>query len=157
MTTLNDILKFLEPQKIAVAGASRNPKKFGGAVFKELKNKGFELYPVNPNATEIQGVKCYNSIDELPDGVDHLLIITAKQETLGVAAAAVKRGVKMIWIQQKSETPEAIKLIQDASIPLIHKKCIMMFADPVQGFHGFHRFLMKAFGKYPKMSTPSLN
>jgi hypothetical protein len=157
MTALNEIQKFLEPQKFAVAGASRNPKKFGGAVFKELKEKGFDLYPVNPNASEIQGVKCYNSIDELPDEVEHLLIITSKQETLGIAGAAIKKGVKMIWIQQKSETPEAVKAIQDAGIPLIHKKCIMMFADPVKGFHGFHRFLVKTFGQYPKMAAPSVN
>ncbi len=151
MTTLNEINKFLEPKKMAIAGVSRNPKKFGGAIFKELKEKGFDLYPINPNAIEIQGVKCYKSVEELPEHVSHLFIVTPRQETKNIAIAAVSRGIKMIWIQQKSDTPEAVKIIEDAGIPLIYKKCIMMFADPVQSFHKFHRFWVKTFGNYPKM------
>ena len=151
MVTLNEIKNFLAPRKMAIAGVSRNPKKFGGSIFKELLEKGFELYPVNPNAEEIQGIKCYKSVDDLPEDVEHLFIVTQKHETESVARAAVKKGMKMVWIQQQSDTPEAVKLIQDAGIPLIYKKCIMMFADPVKSVHGFHRFLVKAFGSYPKL------
>ena len=150
MTTLNDIQKFLEPKKMAIAGASRDPKKFGGAVFRELKDKGFELYPVNPNADEIEGMKCYKTVTELPVDVSHLFIVTSRQETLSVVCAAVTKGIKMIWIQQKSDTPEAVKKVEEAGIPLIHKKC-MMFADPVKGPHNFHRFFVKFFGGYPKL------
>jgi len=151
MVTLNEIQKFLEPRKLAIAGASRNLKKFGGVVFKELRERGFELYPINPNAEEIQGIKCYKSVDEIPADVVHLLILTSKEDTGAVVQSAIKKGVKMIWIQQKSETPEAIKTIEKAGIPLIYNKCIMMFAAPVKGFHGFHRFLAKSFGAYPKL------
>lgn len=151
MVTLNEIQKFLEPRKMAIAGASRNLKKFGGVVFKELREKGFELYPINPNAEEIQGVKCYKSVAEIPADVVHLLILTSKEDTDVVAKAAINKGIKMIWIQQKSETPEALKTIEKAGIPLICNKCIMMFATPVKGFHGFHRFLAKSFGAYPKL------
>ena len=157
MATLNEIKKFLEAPKIAIAGVSRNPKKFGGAIFKELKNKGFELYPVNPNANEIQNVKCFKSVSELPKDVMHLFIVTPQKETAGIAEEAVNKAFEMIWIQQKSETPEAVKIIQNAGIPLIYKKCLMMFADPVKGVHGFHRFLKKVFGAYPKMEIPSAN
>ena len=153
MTTLNQIQKFLEPKKIAVVGASRNPKKFGGAVIKELKEKGFTLLPVNPNADEIQGCKCYHSVQDLPADVTHLFIVTPKQETQEIVNAAIQRGAEMIWIQQKSETPEAVKAVEDAGIPLIHNKCIFMFADPVTGVHGFHRFFTKLFGGYPKLVT----
>lgn len=151
MVTLNEIQKFLEPRKLAIAGASRNLKKFGGVVFKELQANGFILYPINPNAEEIQGVKCYKSVDGLPADVEHLLILTSKEETDSVVHSAIKKGIKMIWIQQKSETPEAVKIIEEAGIPLIYNKCIMMFASPVKGVHGFHRFLTKTFGAYPKL------
>jgi hypothetical protein len=151
MTTLNEIQKFLAPRKMAMAGVSRNPKKFGGAIFKELKEKGFDLYPVNPNADVIQGIKCYKSIAELPDDVTRLFIVTPKEETLKTAEEAVQNGIEMVWIQQQSDTPEAVKLIGDAGIPLIYKKCLMMFADPVKGPHNFHRFFVKIFGGYPKM------
>lgn len=153
MTTLNEIQQFLAPQKMAIAGVSRNPKKFGGSVFRELKKKGFELYPVNQQADEIQGVKCYKSVSELPEDVKHLFIVTPKASTAGIAGEAISKGMDMIWIQQYSDTPEAVKAIQEAGIPLIHKKCILMFADPVKGPHNFHRFLAKIFGGYPKMVT----
>lgn len=157
MATLNRIQKFLEAPQIAMVGVSRNPKKFGGAIFKELKSKGFTLSPVNPNVDEIQGVKCYRSVAELPEDVKYLFIVTPKNETTGVAKQAVAKGFKMIWIQQKSDTPEAVEIIEEAGIPLIYKKCLMMFADPVKGVHGFHRFLAKTFGGYPKMEIPSAN
>lgn len=157
MVTLNEIQKFLEPRKMAMAGVSRNPKKFGGAIFKELKEKGFDLYPINPNSDEIQGVKCYKSLAELPDDVKYLFIVTPKHETETIARSAVKKEMKMIWIQQKSDTPDAVKIIEDAGIPLIYKKCLMMFASPVKSIHGFHRFLVKTFGGYPKMVAPSPN
>lgn len=147
---LGDIQKFLGPKKLALAGASRNVKKFGGTVLKELTEKGYEVYPVNPNATEIQGQKCYNSIADLPASVKHLLIITPKKETLTVARQAVQKGMEMIWIQQMSDTPEAINYLKEAGTALIANKCILMFADPVKGPHQFHRFFVKLFGRYPK-------
>jgi predicted CoA-binding protein len=153
MATLNEIQQFLSPRKMAIAGVSRNPKKFGGSVFRELKEKGFELYPVNKNTDEIQGVKCYKSVTDLPGDVKHLFIVTPKESTASVAGEAILKGMDMIWIQQKSETPEAVEAINEAGISLIHKKCIMMFAAPVKGPHNFHRFLVKLFGGYPKLAT----
>ncbi|MFW5822855.1 MAG: CoA-binding protein [Tangfeifania sp.] len=153
MTTLNEIQQFLAPKKMAIAGVSRNPKKFGGSVFRELKEKGFELFPINQNADEIQGIKCYKSVSDLPEDIKHLFIVTPKASTASVAGEAISKGMDMIWIQQYSDTPEAVEAIQQAGIPLIHKKCILMFADPVKGPHNFHRFLVKVFGGYPKPAT----
>ncbi len=152
IVSLNTIHKFLQPKKLAIAGASRNPKKFGGTVLKELTEKGFDVYPVNPNATEIQGHKCYPSVSDLPVDVKHLLIVTPKKETVVVAKQAATNKMEMIWIQQMSETPEAIDTIRDAGISLITKKCILMFADPVKGPHNFHRFFVKLFGRYPRLN-----
>lgn len=157
MTSLNEIQKFLAPRKFAIAGVSRNEKKWGGSIFKELREKGFELYPINPNADEIQGVKCYKSVKELPEDVKHLHITTRKSETEALVKEAIEMGIEMIWIQQGSQTPEALETLQKAGIPLIYKKCIMMFADPVKSIHGFHRSLVKLFGGYPKMVAPSVN
>jgi uncharacterized protein len=127
------------------------PKSLAAQFLKNSKKKDLSLYPINPNAEEIQGVKCYKSVEELPADVEHLLIVTPKYETELVARAAVKKGIKMVWIQQQSDTTEAVKIIEEAGIPLIYNKCIMMFADPVKSVHGFHRFLVKTFGGYPKL------
>ena len=148
--TLDDNSQFLNPEKLAIAGVSRNPKKFGNTVMKELAEKGFDVYPVNPDADTIRGHKCYHSVTDLPGDVRHLLIVTPRDQTLTVARDAVAKGIKKVWIQQMSDTPEAVKTLKDAGISVITGKCIMMFANPVHGPHRFHRFLVKIVGRYPK-------
>jgi predicted CoA-binding protein len=150
MNTFNEITDFLGTKKLAIAGASRNPKKFGGIVLAELKKKGYEIHPVHPEATEIDGIPCVRSLDDLPSGIDRLYIVTSPDQTTGIVQQAVKRGISKIWIQQKSETKEALEIAQTHNIPVISGRCIMMFLEPVGGFHGFHRWLTRLFGGYPK-------
>jgi uncharacterized protein len=150
MNTLQEIQEFFKPNKLAIAGASRNPKKFGGTVMTELRKRGLELFPVHPEAKEINGVPCYKAISELPAGVDHLFITTRKSQTTGLVEQAVQHGIRKIWIQQHSETPEALEIAKKHNIPVISGRCIFMFAEPVSSVHGFHRWLSKIFGSYPK-------
>ena len=150
MTTLKEIQDFLGPKKMAFAGASRNPKKFGGTILAELTKRGYELYPVHPEAMEINGIRCYRTIAGLPDGVDHLLIATRKSQTTDLVKQALERGMRMIWIQQQSDTPEALEMAKNKGIPVISGRCIFMFTEPVNGPHAFHRWLSKLFGSYPK-------
>jgi predicted CoA-binding protein len=150
MNTLQEIQEFLEPKKLAIAGASRNPKKFGGTVVTELIKKGFELFPVHPVATEINGVPCFKTISELPGGVENLFITTQKSQTAGLVEQAIQHGIRRIWIQQHSETPEALEIARKHNVPVISGRCIFMFADPVSSVHGFHRWISRLFGSYPK-------
>ena len=150
--TIDQITRFLNHEKLAVAGVSRNPKKFGHVVMKELTDKGFDVYPVNPDATTIRGHKCYPSVNDLSDDVKHLLIVTPRQQTTAVAEQAIEKGMKMVWIQQMSDTPEAVNFLLNAGIQVIAGKCILMFANPVKGPHRFHRFLVKIVGRYPKQA-----
>ena len=150
MGSLAEIQEFLNDKKLVIAGASRNPKKFGGVVFGELKKKGYELYPVHPEAVDIGGVKVYTSFSDLPKGIDNFYIVTPAKETAGLVAEAIRYGSKRIWIQQKSETREALSLANEHGIPVITGRCMMMFAEPVGSFHGFHRWLNRLFGSYPK-------
>ena len=148
--TKKDIEKFLEPRKLAIAGASRNPKKFGHGIFIELLNKGYEVIPVNPHANEINGVKCYHKVSEIPDDVKSLLIVTPKEETDGVLREAINKGITNIWVQQMSETEDTIKIAEEYQVDVIYKKCIYMFAEPVAGFHKFHRTIVRIFGGLPR-------
>jgi len=150
MITKKDIEKFLEPKKLAIAGVSRNPKKFGHQVYGELKKKGFEVYPVNPQTSEMAGEKCYRSVSELPAGVDRLLILTPKNETDAILREAVKKGITRVWVQQMSETKDTVKIAKENHVDLIFKKCIFMFADPVTSIHKFHWTILKWFGRLPK-------
>ncbi len=150
MTSLASIQSFLEPKEMAVAGVSRNPKKFGRQAYEHLKENGYKLYPVNPNVEELDGSICYRSIKDLPGGVDRIYIVTPKDQTAESVRQALERGIRNFWIQQRSDTPEALELLKGQDVNLIHGKCIFMFAEPVKGAHAFHRFLNRLFGSYPK-------
>jgi predicted CoA-binding protein len=141
---------FFEKKKIGIAGVSRDPKKFGSVVFKDLQDKGFNVFPVNPNMDTHLGAPCFKSVAALPAEVESLLITTPKSQTLAVLKEAVSRGFSNIWIQQMSESPEVMEFIKTHKLTLITKQCILMFAEPVRGFHKFHRTLKGIFGSLPK-------
>lgn len=149
-TKKQQINSFFSAGKIAIAGVSRSPKKFGYQVFHELKEKKYPVIPLNPNADTIDGESCYKSLDKLPAGTDSLLILTPKHETDKLLREAISKGIKNIWIQQMSETPESMKIASEAQKEIILGKCVFMFAEPVKGVHKFHRSLVKFFGGLPK-------
>jgi predicted CoA-binding protein len=150
MKKIQPILNFLEGKEFAMAGVSRNPKKFGGTVFAELTQKGYTIYPVNPNTDKIGDHACYKDIASLPGHVKKLVVMTPKNETRDVVEQAVQKGIHQIWIQQMSDSPEAIKLAEDNHVELVTGECIYMHAEPVSGFHKFHRSIRKLFGMFPR-------
>jgi len=149
MSTLNQINEFLSSQPIAMVGVSRNPKKFGYTAFKELKEKGMNIIPVNPEADEILGEKSYKDVSKLPSDVKAIIIMTKKEKTAAVVKEAKEKGISQIWIQQMAETPEALDLLKDSGINYISKECILMHYKP-HSIHKFHRAINKFFGKFPK-------
>lgn len=138
--------EFVESKTYAIAGVSRNKKKFGNYVFRQLKEKGYQVLPINPYAAEIEGVACYADVSALPADISHLIVMTPKKETLIVVEAAVNRGIKNIWIQKSSETREVMDFATDKDHNFIFKKCIMMYAQPT-GMHKFHRFMNDFFSR----------
>ncbi|MBN2520634.1 MAG: CoA-binding protein [Bacteroidales bacterium] len=140
------INNFLESKKFTMAGVSRNKKKFGYVVFNELKQKGYDITPINPNTTEIDGTNCHADVLSVPGEIENLFIAVPKSQTVDIVKQAKEKGVKRIWIQQMSDTTEALETAKEAGIELIAKKCIFMYAEPVSGVHKFHRFFAKLFG-----------
>ena len=149
MTTLKQINEFLESQPIALVGASRNPKKFGYTAFKELKEKGMKIIPVNPQADEILGEKSYPNVKMLPPEVQSIIVLTKKDQTASVIRDAKERGIKQIWIQQMADTKEALDELKDSGINFISGECILMHYKP-HSLHKFHGSLKKLFGRFPK-------
>jgi len=149
MAKLNDIEAFLSPGKIAMAGVSRNPKKFSRTIFKNLKKKNLQLVPINPNMDDIDGDKCYKSVAELPTDIKKLLVTTPKANTETIVKEAIEKGIEIIWIQQGSNTEAAFNVAEESDMKVINNVCILMHAKPVKGIHGFHSFLAKLFGAFP--------
>jgi uncharacterized protein len=148
--TKQQITNFLEGKRLAIAGVSRDPKKFGYLVFKDLTKNGFTVLPINPKSELIDGIKCFKSVSELPKDVESLLIMTPKHMTDDTLREAISRGIKNIWVQQMSETKDTLKIAEEYQKEIIFGKCIYMFAEPVPGFHKFHRTLVKLFGALPR-------
>lgn len=149
MATLKQIEEFLAAEPVAIVGVSRNPKKFGYIAFKELKEKGMKIIPVNPNATEILGEKVFPDVKALPEEVRSIIIMTKKDKTLDVVKAAREKGLRNIWIQQEADSPESRKELEGSDINYIMGRCILMHYKP-NGIHKFHKTVSKLFGFYPK-------
>jgi len=145
---MKDVARFLSLEKYAIAGVSRDPKKFGQVMFRDLRKKGMDVVPINPKADTIDGVKCYKSVSDLPADVRGVIFMTPKEETLAVAREAIAHGIKDLWVQQGAETKELVAELEKEDVNLICKQCIMMFWKP-DGVHSFHRFLKKIFGGLP--------
>jgi uncharacterized protein len=145
---MNPVIEsFIKSKRIAIVGASANPRSFGYAAFTTLKKNGYELYPVNPNYAEIEKGKCYSSITELPQGIESALFVLSPGLADQAVMEAKKSGIKRIWFQQGGKYSSAIKKAQDEGIEIVSQKCILMYAQPVTSIHAFHRFFVKLLGR----------
>ena len=71
---------FVGQRKLAVVGVSRDTKKFGNAAYKALKEKGYQVFPINRNVQTIEGDRCYAGLDKLPEKVDGVVIVVPPAE-----------------------------------------------------------------------------
>ena len=68
---MQDVIKeFMAQNTFAIIGATNNPEKYGNQIFKNLRGRGYEVYPVNPILEELEGVMCYASLSDIPVKVD---------------------------------------------------------------------------------------
>lgn len=150
MTSKQDVTNFLAQKKLAIVGVSRSHEKFSNAVYRELKAKGYQLFPVNPNAETVEGDRCFPDLVALPEKVDGALIIVPSSEVDSVVKDAVKAEIKNVWIQQQSETKSAIDYLKENGVNVVHNECVMMFAEPTAFFHKLHRWVWGLAGKLPQ-------
>jgi predicted CoA-binding protein len=155
MTSQATILDFLSQRKLAFAGISRSSQKFSHTAYKLLKQCGYILFPINPHADSIEGDHCFHSVKELPERVDGIIVMTPPYQTKQVIQDAAEAGIRRVWIQQGAETTAAIQYCEQYEISEIHGCCILMFAEPVQSFHKFHRWAWKLMGKMPPKNIPT--
>lgn len=121
------IKKFLDKKNIfAVVGASRNPKKYGYQLYKDLKEAGYEVYPVNPKAEEILGDKCYPGLEYLPTKPDVVDIVVPPRVTEEIVRTCKRLGITKIWMQPGSESEAAIRFCDNNNIEVVHSVCVMI-------------------------------
>lgn len=144
------IEEFIAQPALAIAGASRDGKKFGNAVYRDLKSKGYHVFAVNPNATTIEGDPCYPSLGALPEKVGGVVIITPPAVSEKLVQEAAQAGITRVWLQQGAESPAAVKLCQQNGISVVTGECILMYQPNPAFFHNIHRFIKELVGGKPK-------
>jgi predicted CoA-binding protein len=148
-TTLNQIEDFLKSGPFVLYGVSKVKQKFGNTILKELNAKGIRVFPIHKELKEIENLKCYKDLSELPEKVDTAILCTKPEKTTLILEELKASGVKKIWLQQGSANPAIYeKVIQDFDNVIYHK-CILMFANQT-GVHKFHARILRFFGGFPK-------
>ena len=102
------IKAFLSGKVFAVVGASQNRAKYGNKVLRCYLQHGFEVYPVNPNETEIEGQACFSDLASLPKPVHGVSIITPPHVTEQIVAQAAEAEIQHLWMQPGAESEKAI-------------------------------------------------
>ena len=155
MSTLPETVSdFLAQKRIAVVGVSRGGDSPANLIYRKLRDTGHQVFPVNPNATEVEGVPCYGNVALIPDGVDGAVIATQPSVTEQVVRECARAGIARVWLHrsfgQGSVSPAAVDFCRENNITVIAGGCPMMFCEPVDFGHKCMRWILNLSGGLPK-------
>lgn len=145
MPSRQAIDNFLAQKNIAVVGVSRDGKKFPNAVYRELRDHGRTVYPVNAEADTVEGVPAYHRLADVPDPLDGVMIVLRAEDAKQAVRDAIDRGARRIWLHHgfgpSAVSDEALAMCRDAGVEVIDGACAFMYDEPVHGMHHVHRVL----------------
>jgi predicted CoA-binding protein len=147
--------EFLANKRIAVTGVSRQPKDHGSnVVYKRLRDRGYEVFAVNPNADEVEGDPAHHDLRSIPGGVDAVVIATRPEiaeETMRECAAL---GIKQVWMHRGpgagSVSEAATRYGREQEITVIDGGCPCMFAPTADLGHKAMRLVLTMSGNVPR-------
>lgn len=146
---------FLANKRIAVTGVSRTGKGHGSnTVYKRLRDRGYEVFPVNPNADQVEGDRCFPNLTSIPRGVDAVVIATGPSATEATIHECAELGIEHVWMHRMagegSVCDEATVYGRDHGMTVIDGGCPLMF-EPTSDFaHKILRFVSSRTGKTPR-------
>jgi len=120
------IKEFMDQKRFAVVGATDNPDKYGNRIVKNLRDRGYEVYPVNPKLEKVEGLRCYPSIVEVPVRVDVVDFVVPPKATEEILKHCKDLGLDRIWLQPGSESEAAIAFCQNNNLKVVHSVCVML-------------------------------
>jgi len=148
------IERFLQEKRIAVAGVSRRGDVAANAVFKKLMSCGYDVFPVNPNADEVEGVTCYPDLASIPGDLGGVIIATHPEVSADIARQCKDRGVPRVWFHRSfgsgSVSLEAVDECRRLGIEAIVGGCPLMFCEPVDLGHKCVKWWFQRSGKVPR-------
>jgi predicted CoA-binding protein len=146
---------FLGQRRIAVAGVSRTPASHGGnIIYKRLRERGYEVFAVNPNAESVEGDRCYHDLRSIPGGVDAVVIATRPEVAESVARECKDLGISRVWMHRSfgggSVSAEAHEYCRANGIASIAGGCPLMYGPTSDGGHRVMRWCAGLMGKLPR-------
>jgi uncharacterized protein len=136
--------EFLAHKRIAVTGVSRKPGEHGSnAVFKRLRDRGYQVFAVNPNADNVEGAHSYHDLGSIPGGVEAVVIGTAPDKADGTMRECVELGIKHVWMHrsygQGSVSETATAYGRQHGVTVIDGGCPLMFGPTADFGHKIMR------------------
>jgi len=151
--TPESVAAFLRGRRFAVAGVSRQPNQAANAVFRRLRGSGYEVFPINPKASEVEGVTCYPDLAAVPGPLDGVVVVTSPDASLQVVRQCSSRGVHRVWFHRSfgdgSVSDQAVRECRTRGIDCIVGGCPLMFCEPVDVGHTCMRWWLQRRGRVP--------
>ena len=124
---MKDLIKdFLNQKKIAIAGSFRNETKYAYRILKQLKEKGYIIFPINPGISQVEGIKCYPSVLNITEKIDAINLVTPPDITTNVVKECKTANIMRVWMQPGAESKEAIDFCLNNNMKVIYDVCIML-------------------------------
>jgi predicted CoA-binding protein len=153
MTTTREVEDFLALKRIAMVGASRNPKDFSRHLFREMCSRGYDMVPVNWVANEIDGRESFQCLQAVKPAVEGVLIMTPAHETIRVVRDCAEAGINRVWIYRAGGTgavsEDALAFCREHGIAVVEGHCPFMFFQSTGFVHRAHGFFLKIARRYP--------
>ena len=152
-TTRAQINDFLGQKRLAVVGVSRNAQDFSRTLFAELSKRGYDVVPVNPQASEVDGRQCYAHVQDIQPPVAGVLVMTSPHATDQVVRDCAEAGVTRVWMHRGegigSVSQPALDFCRANQISVVAGFCPFMFLPGTPFFHRMHGFVKRLSGSYP--------
>jgi len=147
--------EFLRHKRVAVTGVSRTPGKHGGnVVYKRLRERGYEVYAVNPNGVEVEGDRAYGDLRSIPGGVEAVVIGTRPEIADETMRECAELGIKHVWMHRGpgagSVSEQAAAYGREHGIDVIDGGCPCMFGPTADFGHKAMRAVFRLTGGVPK-------
>ena len=144
---------FLASKRVAVTGVSRTPKTHGANnVYRRLRERGYQVFAVNPNTDKAEGDRCYQDLKSIPGGVDAVVIGTRPQIAEDTMRECAELGIKQVWMHRGpgagSVSAAATGYGRANDITVIDGGCPLMFAPTADFGHKLMRLVYS--GHVPK-------
>jgi predicted CoA-binding protein len=157
MATLKEAAaEFLSKKRIAVAGVSREKggSHGGNPVYVRLRDRGYEVFAVNPNAEEVEGDACYPNVAAIPGGVEAVVIATRPEVASDVMRDCIELGIKHVWLHRGpgsgSASDAATELGISNDVTVINGGCPLMHAPTSDFGHSMMRGVLSLVGRLPR-------